>query len=180
MSRPKRMPYSKDVFLSLALGISISCGQIAASDFTRADTPSRTRNAESMTEEERLRASIKKATSNLGELSLSLGKACHFILNDASSRKAVEEEAFIEIASTLRELEVIVAARQDIAQLPVLGPKYQALRRALAQARSQAAQNAMLIQQQRLGQTLFESDVSAEGLASLASLGSARIHGLLS
>ncbi|MHC3973338.1 hypothetical protein ACIPM3_30810, partial [Pseudomonas aeruginosa] len=81
---------------------------------------------------------------------------------------------------TLRQLEEVVPADSALSRLPVIGEEYDAFRRNLAKVRAMAVQNEILFKQQITVPEVFQSDVSGEGLKSLADLGTERLHHLVS
>ncbi|NTX88151.1 hypothetical protein FCN13_07150 [Pseudomonas sp. UMC631] len=167
--------------LSLALSVSTSCAQLAAAtpqlDSQKAG---RQHQQQELAQKAKIRERIKRAMAALGQLRDTLEASCKIMLEQKVPDSLINEQPFTEIVQTLRQLEEAVPADSALSNLPVIGEEYDALRRNLAKVRAMAVQNEILFKQQITVPEVFQSDVSGEGLKSLADLGTERLHRLVS
>ncbi|BAV74167.1 hypothetical protein BK636_02260 [Pseudomonas chlororaphis] len=181
MSRTK-VPFSKAAILGLALSVSTSCAQIAAAAPQVIDTLKLgTSSKHELEQKARLRQSIKSASTALRQLHKSLEESCHILSTEVVIPKHVlNQHPYAQVVQSLRALEEANRAGAPLAALPIIGEEYQALRRQLAKARSLAVRNEILINQRLNAPQIFESDIDADGLKSLADMATDRLHRLVS
>ncbi len=180
MARTKT-PFSKVAMLSLALSVSTSCAQLAAATPNLdSQKPSKQHQQQELAKKAKIREYIKRAMAALGQLRDTLETSCKIMLEHKVPDSLLNEQPFTEIVQTLRQLEEAVPADSSLSRLPVIGEEYDAFRRNLAKVRAMAVQNEVLFKQQITVPEVFQSDVSGEGLKSLADLGTERLHRLVS
>ncbi|HIE1384547.1 TPA: hypothetical protein ACXJSM_006425 [Pseudomonas aeruginosa] len=179
MARTK-IPFSKVAMLSLALSVSTSCAQLAAATPNLDSQKPSKQHQQELAKKAKIREHIKRAMAALGQLRDTLETSCKIMLEHKVPDSLLNEQPFTEIVQTLRQLEEAVPADSSLSRLPVIGEEYGAFRRNLAKVRAMAVQNEVLFKQQITVPEVFQSDVSGEGLKSLADLGTERLHRLVS
>lgn len=181
MSKAKLAPFAMHAGLTMALAVSASFTHVAAS-------PSPTSSAIEATKEvdltgmhpadkAKLREQIKITMAGLRDMNQFLARSCKLIMSgEHIPQDAIESEPFTAISQNFRNLELGMASKwADFADMPIIGQETMALRKALATARSRAAQNSMLLKQRYKVLTETPSDVDMQGLQKLTAMSSERL-----
>ncbi|NWC26899.1 hypothetical protein HYE76_10520 [Pseudomonas tolaasii] len=186
MKQAKRQPFTIEAALTLALGVSSAFAHVAAAPIpVESVIESRKQgglNEMPVAEKAALRANIKRAMSQLSDLSSFLRNSCMYIMADKEiPRDALEGEPFTKIASTLRELESAMKGRWELfSDMPIIGSEFLALRKSLAVTRSRASQNSILIQQKLNPAVVVKTSTDISGLGRLADISTERLLKLVS
>lgn len=181
MSKAMRSPFAMQAGLTLALGVSASFMHVAAAPspvFTIVEARKESGFKDLQpSEKAKLRENIKKAMAGLRGMNQFLANCCERILSgEEIPPQAIENEPFTEIAENFRELEVAMADKwSDFDEMPIISQEIQALRRALATARSRAAQNSMLLKQRQTFPDATASETDLEGLKELTAHSTQRL-----
>ncbi|CAI8754498.1 SKA2 domain-containing protein [Pseudomonas brassicacearum] len=174
-------PYSKEVMLSLTLRVSLYCAQVAAAPSAESSARLEVARERNVVEDAKIRTAIKEAIVSLNELNDFVFDAGRSMLTNMPPRHVIEDERFCEVASTLRELELVLSTKAELySNLPTMSDEYNALRRNLATTRSRTAQNAMILKQMFHVPKSYESSIDMKGLEALASVSTERLHQLVS
>ncbi|WP_122316012.1 hypothetical protein [Pseudomonas cichorii] len=176
---------ARDALLTLALGISaaflfVATTPVSATGIleTRSDSD---KTQMSASEKSKLRSSIKKGITQLAKLNSTLQDSCRIIMTEPVSPAAIESEPFTQVANTLRDLEAAMAPKwAEFTDMPIIGDEVLALRKALATARSRAAQNSMLLKQMGHPVETIETETDVSGIGGLATMTSGRLLQLVS
>ncbi|MGR2708907.1 hypothetical protein [Pseudomonas sp. AU10] len=186
MKMSKGQAQASVALLTLALGVSNAFVHVAGvpsftagATFESNATPGVPQL--SVIEKAKFRATIKAAMTQLRELNSNLHMSCMLIMTEYMDLEARQSEPFTQVTKTLRDLEIAMANKwQQFSGMPIIGDEVLALRKALATARSRAAQNSMLIQQLGNPVETIETETDISGIGGLATMTSERLLKLVS
>lgn len=165
--------------LTLALGVSTSFAHVAADPIPWAYSAS----SESIGSDDRvileakikMRAHMKVSVDRLISLRKHMEMSCKKIVTEHVTRKATQDEPFTQVAAALREIESVMADRWAVFfELPVIGDEARRLRMLLAQTRSLASRNSMMLRQMVEHPQYAETAADLGGLSVLAKMATER------
>lgn len=163
---------------ALVLGVSTSVAHVAAAPLSASPTVEQRvgENPEDLVARNAMVMSyIKAATKKLLSLSQSLELGCKLIATEYVLRKGAYEEPFTQVAAELRAIESFMSEKwQQLDLLPVIGGEARKLRKLLAQTRSLAARNSMMLKQMISDPAYIKGQADPEGLKALAQIGTER------
>ncbi|KPW26630.1 hypothetical protein ALO83_104145 [Pseudomonas cannabina pv. alisalensis] len=186
MSKAKRAPFAMQAGLTLALSVSASFTHVAAAPTPALAVVEARKDSDfkdlQPSDKAKLRDDIKRAMVGLKNMNQFLANCCEVIVSgDHIPKQAIDDEPFTEIAATFRELEFAMADKwADFSEMPIISDEMNGLRKALATARSRAAQNSMLLKQRSTVLEPASSDVDMQGLQKLTAISSERLLRLAS
>lgn len=165
--------------MALALSVTTSFAHVAADPLHWAQpalSESRSSDTQAiLAAKARLRAHMKVSVERLSSLRKDMEFSCKKIVTENVTRKAIQDEPFTQVAAALRELESAMADRwESLYGMPIIGDEARSLRKLLAQTRSLASRNAMMLRQMVEQPQFAEAAADLQGVSTLAKMATER------